>query len=59
MDTANTKSDWIRNDKGKYRTKKFPFVLSEMQTGNFDKCKGITYSCHQRARRTDAEPMNL
>ena len=31
----------------------------EMQTRNFNQCEKITYNCHQRARRTDAEPMNL
>lgn len=46
-------------DTGRYGTEKLSPLLPKMQTGNFDKCKGITYNRHQRARRTDAEPMNL
>ena len=34
-------------------------IEPEMQTGKFDWCKGTTYNRYQRARRKDAEPMNL
>lgn len=53
---------WQQNkvtDTGRYKVKEFSPLLSEMQIGNFDKCKGTTYNRHQRARHTDAEPMNL
>lgn len=36
----------------------FPF-LSEVQAGTAYKCSAIKSNYHQRARRTDAEPMNL
>ena len=39
--------------------KNYPLYCPKCKTGDFDKCKGTTYNRHQRARRTDAEPMNL
>ncbi len=38
---------------------KFSSLLSEMQTGNIDCSKQFKSNRHQRARRKDAEPMNL
>ena len=33
--------------------------MSEMQARKFNQCKIIKSNCYERARRTDAEPMNL
>lgn len=42
----------------RYRTKKLPVVLPEMQTRNADKRKTTENRNTQRARRKDAEPIN-
>ena len=34
-------------------------LLPEVQTKELDSGETTTYRCHQRARRIDAEPMNL
>ena len=34
-------------------------LLPEVQTRELDPGETTTYRCHQRARRIDAEPMNL
>lgn len=42
----------------RYRIAKLSSFLPEMQTGNFSQCETTEYHSYQRARRTDAEPMN-
>lgn len=53
---------WKQNegtDKGRYRTEKFSSLLSKMQAGKLNSSKEFAYNSSLRARRTDAEPMNL
>ena len=53
---------WEQNthaDKGGHAAAQFPLVLPQMSTRNHYKCTTIQINNHQRARRTDAEPMNL
>lgn len=47
---------WQQNsqsNKRGYRSVKFSFVLSEVQTGKFDRGKEFEYNDHQRAGRQD------
>ncbi len=41
----------------RYRTKKLPAILSEMQAGNANQRETTEYNNSQRASRTDAEPI--
>ena len=43
---------------GRYRIKKLPAILPEMQAGNAYKRKTTENNNTQRARRKDAEPIN-
>ena len=43
---------------GRYRVKKLPSILPEMQTRNADKRKTTENQNTQRARRKDAEPID-
>ena len=43
---------------GRYRVKKLPAILPEMQTRNTNQRKAIKNYNTQRARRKDAEPIN-
>ncbi len=42
---------------GRYRTKKLPVVLPEMQTGNANQRETTEYNNSQRSSRKDAEPI--
>ena len=37
----------------------YPLYCPKCKRETLINAKKITYNCHQRARRTDAEPMNL
>lgn len=43
----------------RYRTKKFPFLLPQVQTGNNYPGAANEYIRYQRARHTDAEPITV
>ncbi len=47
-----------RMDPRRYRFKKFPSLLSEVQTGGTDQSTTISYHTFEKARRQDAE-LNL
>lgn len=49
----------IRQDTTRYDFKELSTLLSKMQIGRFDRSGRIKCKSHQRARRIDAEPMNL
>ena len=44
---------------GKAARNQLSSLLPKVQTRELDPGETITYRCHQRARRIDAEPMNL
>ena len=60
MDTVSVlrKSDADKNQE-RYGASQFSSVLSKMQAGTDRECPTIKHHHHQRARRIDAEPMNL
>ena len=48
----------LAENAGRYRIKKIPAILPEVQTRNAYKRKTTKNHNTQRARRTDAEPIN-
>ena len=48
-----------QQNKGGYYSDKLSSLLPEMQAGKIDWSEKFTNNSHHRARRKDAEPMNL